>query len=210
MNVIWLISSVTLHHVKLSGVYTFECVSPDRISATTTYWWPHTCISIGYYDVKPVFWQPFTRHINIGLFNGLKIEMNATFTQDFKYCLEIYYFFIQVFFDVGGILYFLQMYTFSALLTATVVTLWYRAPEVLMQDVYGSAIDLWSIGCIFAEMLNKRALFSGQSEITQLQKIFWYVLLGEINEITLFNFRHSALFTKTALQQPTNQIKMGL
>ena len=102
------------------------------------------------------------------------------------------------------------MYTFSMLLTATVVTLWYRAPEVLMQDVYGSAIDLWSIGCMFAEMLNKRALFSGQSEITQLQKIFRYVLLGEINEITLFNFRHSALFTKTALQQPTNQIKMGL
>ena len=76
------------------------------------------------------------------------------------------------------------MYTFSMLLTATVVTLWYRAPEVLMQDVYGSAIDLWSIGCMFAEMLNKRALFSGQSEITQLQKIFRYVLLGEINEIT--------------------------
>ena len=70
------------------------------------------------------------------------------------------------------------------LLTATVVTLWYRAPEVLMQDVYGSAIDLWSIGCMFAEMLNKRALFSGQSEITQLQKIFRYVLLGEIKEIT--------------------------
>ena len=58
------------------------------------------------------------------------------------------------------------------LLTATVVTLWYRAPEVLMQDSYGSAIDLWSIGCMFVEMVSKRPLFCGQSEITQLQKIF--------------------------------------
>jgi len=58
------------------------------------------------------------------------------------------------------------------LLTSTVVTLWYRAPEVLLQDTYGSAIDMWSIGCMFAEMLNRKPLFIAHNEINQLQKIF--------------------------------------
>ncbi|KAF6025735.1 CDK6 [Bugula neritina] len=65
-----------------------------------------------------------------------------------------------------------RIYTFSMLLTSTVVTLWYRAPEVLMQDAYGAAVDLWSLGCMFVEMLTRRPLFNGQSEIMQLQKIF--------------------------------------
>lgn len=40
-------------------------------------------------------------------------------------------------------------------LTHEVVTLWYRAPEILMgQKKYTPSIDLWSIGCIYAEMLN--------------------------------------------------------
>ncbi len=40
-------------------------------------------------------------------------------------------------------------------LTQHVVTRWYRAPEViLLQDSYTSAIDIWSVGCIFAELLS--------------------------------------------------------
>ena len=40
-------------------------------------------------------------------------------------------------------------------LTAHVVTRWYRAPEViLLADYYSSAIDIWSVGCIFAELLS--------------------------------------------------------
>ena len=37
-----------------------------------------------------------------------------------------------------------------------VVTLWYRPPEVLLQDTYCSAVDLWSCGCIFAELFSRR------------------------------------------------------
>jgi serine/threonine protein kinase len=45
-----------------------------------------------------------------------------------------------------------------------VVTLWYRAPEVLLgAKHYSTPVDLWSIGCIFAEMLNHRPLFPGDS-----------------------------------------------
>ncbi|KAI2666141.1 Cyclin-dependent kinase 6 [Labeo rohita] len=53
-----------------------------------------------------------------------------------------------------------------------VVTLWYRAPEVLLQSSYMSSVDMWSAGCIFAELFLLRPLFRGFTEIQQLQKIF--------------------------------------
>lgn len=57
--------------------------------------------------------------------------------------------------------------------THEVVTLWYRAPEVLLGSRhYGFALDIWSIGCIFAEMIMKAPLFQGDSEIDQLFRIF--------------------------------------
>lgn len=46
--------------------------------------------------------------------------------------------------------------------THEVITLWYRAPEILMGSRhYSTAVDMWSIGCIFAEMITKRPLFPG-------------------------------------------------
>ena len=57
--------------------------------------------------------------------------------------------------------------------THEVVTLWYRAPEILLgTKYYGPSVDVWSIGCIFAEMVTKKPLFSGDSEIDQLFRIF--------------------------------------
>lgn len=57
--------------------------------------------------------------------------------------------------------------------THEVVTLWYRAPEILMGiKYYSMPLDIWSIGCIFAEMVTLRPLFSGDSEIDQLFRIF--------------------------------------
>jgi cyclin-dependent kinase len=58
--------------------------------------------------------------------------------------------------------------------THEVVTLWYRAPEVLLGSRhYSTAIDMWSVGCIFAEMaLKGNPLFPGDSEIDQIFKIF--------------------------------------
>ena len=47
---------------------------------------------------------------------------------------------------------------------AQVVTLWYRAPEILLgAKHYSTPVDMWSIGCIFAEMINSRPLFPGDS-----------------------------------------------
>ncbi|KAL5018969.1 hypothetical protein ScPMuIL_004691 [Solemya velum] len=57
--------------------------------------------------------------------------------------------------------------------THEVVTLWYRAPEILLgSQRYSTPVDVWSIGCIFAEMVTKRPLFHGDSEIDQLFRIF--------------------------------------
>ena len=57
--------------------------------------------------------------------------------------------------------------------THEVVTLWYRAPDVLMGSrKYSTQVDIWSVGCIFAEMVNGRPLFPGSSEADQLVKIF--------------------------------------
>ncbi|XP_012524241.1 cyclin-dependent kinase 11B isoform X3 [Monomorium pharaonis] len=61
--------------------------------------------------------------------------------------------------------------------TPIVVTLWYRAPELLLCDkeyagLYSTPIDMWSVGCIFAELLRMEPLFPGKSDIDQLNKIF--------------------------------------
>ncbi|XP_061210503.1 cyclin-dependent kinase 3 isoform X2 [Neopsephotus bourkii] len=57
--------------------------------------------------------------------------------------------------------------------THEVVTLWYRAPEILLGcKYYSTPVDIWSIGCIFAEMVTRKALFPGDSEIDQLFRIF--------------------------------------
>jgi len=57
--------------------------------------------------------------------------------------------------------------------TNEVVTLWYRAPDILMGSKdYSTPIDIWSIGCIFVEMVNGKPLFPGNSEQDELKKIF--------------------------------------
>ncbi|EEE56799.1 hypothetical protein OsJ_06386 [Oryza sativa Japonica Group] len=58
-------------------------------------------------------------------------------------------------------------------LTSRVVTLWYRAPELLLGATdYGVGIDLWSAGCLLAEMFSGRPLMPGRTEIEQLSRIF--------------------------------------
>lgn len=61
----------------------------------------------------------------------------------------------------------------NANLTNRVITLWYRPPELLLGTTkYGPAVDMWSVGCIFAELLNGKPIFPGKDEPEQLNKIF--------------------------------------
>ncbi|KAM9785696.1 cyclin-dependent kinase 11B [Neosynchiropus ocellatus] len=57
--------------------------------------------------------------------------------------------------------------------TPVVVTLWYRSPELLLgAKEYSTAVDMWSVGCVFGELLTQKPLFPGKSEIDQINKIF--------------------------------------
>ncbi|KAF8640862.1 hypothetical protein AX17_000510 [Amanita inopinata Kibby_2008] len=58
-------------------------------------------------------------------------------------------------------------------MTQLVVTLWYRAPEILLgAKTYSTAVDMWSVGCIFAELLLKEPLFQAKGEMEMLSMIF--------------------------------------
>jgi cyclin-dependent kinase 10 len=55
-------------------------------------------------------------------------------------------------------------------LTPKVVTLWYRPPELLFgATTYTSALDMWSVGCIFGELLMNEPLLPGASEVEQIR-----------------------------------------
>lgn len=68
-------------------------------------------------------------------------------------------------------------------MTEYVVTRWYRAPELLLNSSdYTAAIDVWSVGCIFMELMDRKPLFPGRDHVHQLR------LLMEVY-ITLKYFR---------------------
>lgn len=56
--------------------------------------------------------------------------------------------------------------------TDYVATRWYRAPELLVGDTqYGAPVDVWALGCVFAELLNGNPLWPGKSDVDQLYLI---------------------------------------
>lgn len=65
-----------------------------------------------------------------------------------------------------------KTYDFEMRLTSVVVTQWYRAPEVLLGCSYATPVDIWSVGCILAELCKLGPLFPGSSEGDQLDRIF--------------------------------------
>lgn len=78
--------------------------------------------------------------------------------------------------------------SYGKVCTPDVTSMWYRAPEILLGEKrYGSAVDMWSFGCIFAEWLQKgEPLLQGTSEIDQVNTIF--KLLGTPSEHSWPNF----------------------
>lgn len=62
-------------------------------------------------------------------------------------------------------------------MTQEVVTQYYRAPEILMgARHYTAAVDVWSVGCIFGELLRRRILFQAQSPVQQVNKSMTNIL----------------------------------
>ncbi|PWZ06768.1 Mitogen-activated protein kinase 1 [Zea mays] len=66
-------------------------------------------------------------------------------------------------------------------MTEYVVTRWYRAPELLLNSSeYTAAIDVWSVGCIFMELMDRKPLFPGRDHVHQLRLLM--ELIGTPNE----------------------------
>jgi cell division cycle 2-like protein len=91
--------------------------------------------------------------------------------------------------------------------THMVVTLWYRPPELLLGcTTYSTAVDMWSCGCIAAELLARQPLLPGRSEIEQLDKIF--KLLGTPHDGIWPGFSNLPLVRKVKfVQQPYNNLR---
>ncbi|EHA8589393.1 putative Cyclin-dependent kinase G-2 [Cocos nucifera] len=90
--------------------------------------------------------------------------------------------------------------------THLVVTLWYRAPELLLgAKEYSTAIDMWSLGCIMAELLAKEPLFNGKTEFDQLDKIFR--TLGTPNEKIWPGFAKLPGIKVNFVKQPYNRLR---
>ncbi|KAJ1428289.1 kinase-like domain-containing protein [Ochromonadaceae sp. CCMP2298] len=81
--------------------------------------------------------------------------------------------------------------------TAEVISLWYRPPEILMgRCAYDESIDVWSMGCVFAEMLRGSALFMGISQVDQLFQVCTYacVCLNVCTYVCLFVCMYESMY----------------
>ncbi|RSH83893.1 hypothetical protein EHS25_005137 [Saitozyma podzolica] len=88
-------------------------------------------------------------------------------------------------------------------MTQLVVTLWYRSPELLLGGKeYSTAVDMWSVGCIFAELIQKEPLFPGRGEIDQINKASRAAFLR--NFLLPFSF-----FIFNLLGQPNDDVWPG-
>ena len=69
-------------------------------------------------------------------------------------------------------------------MTEYIATRWYRPPEVLLEwDTYDKSIDVWSIGCIFAELLDRKPLFPGKESAEQIELILSILGTPKIEDI---------------------------
>ncbi|EWY86618.1 CMGC/CDK protein kinase [Fusarium oxysporum NRRL 32931] len=91
-------------------------------------------------------------------------------------------------------------------LTQLVVTLWYRAPELLLgAKTYDAAVDMWSVGCIFGELMTREPLLQGKNEVDQVSRTF--ELCGVPTEETWPGFRR--LPNARSLRLPKIQVATG-
>ena len=78
-------------------------------------------------------------------------------------------------------------------LTSRVVTLWYRPPELLMGSTsYEVSVDLWSVGCVFAELLMGKPILKGRTEVIVL--LCCITLLYSVNYLTSYYSRQTLFF----------------
>ncbi|KAF7258925.1 hypothetical protein EG68_03337 [Paragonimus skrjabini miyazakii] len=93
-------------------------------------------------------------------------------------------------------------------LTEYVATRWYRAPEILLaSNRYTKYVDMWSLGCILAEMLIGKPLFPGTSTINQIERIVSVVSRPSRQDITCLHSDYGISVLERALQKPSTSLE---
>lgn len=91
--------------------------------------------------------------------------------------------------------------------TDYVATRWYRAPELLVGDTqYGPPVDVWAIGCVFAELLTGEAVWPGRSDVDQLYLI--RKTLGDLIPRHLEIFSNNAFFKGMSIPEPDRLVPL--
>jgi len=89
-------------------------------------------------------------------------------------------------------------------MTEYVVTRWYRAPELLCEvQNYGKGVDMWSVGCIFAEMLCHRPIFQGRTSPDQLSVIIRKLGTIEASDLAFIENRNARQIIATTMAKPS-------
>uniref|UniRef100_A0A915ENK5 Protein kinase domain-containing protein n=1 Tax=Ditylenchus dipsaci TaxID=166011 RepID=A0A915ENK5_9BILA len=95
----------------------------------------------------------------------------------------------------------------NELYTDYVATRWYRSPELLVGDIqYGPPVDIWAIGCVFAEMVTGEALWPGRSDVDQLYLI--KRTMGDITNRHLQVFRSNQFFRGVSIPEPEDVVDL--
>jgi cyclin-dependent kinase len=96
---------------------------------------------------------------------------------------------------------------YNAMFAHDVVTLWYRAPELLLGSRhYTVAIDIWSAGCIFAELVNGVPLFASADDYAQLKAIFSVMGTPDASKVLFLDRLQSAVKVPQYSALPLSQI----
>lgn len=94
-------------------------------------------------------------------------------------------------------------HTHAGILTEYVATRWYRAPEIMLNSkAYTKAIDMWSVGCILAEMLGRRALFPGKHYLEQLNLILSVIGTPSEEDLECIHNEKARMYIKSLQYSP--------
>lgn len=106
---------------------------------------------------------------------------------------------------------------YSSNLTVYVATRWYRAPEIMLSSESGDytrAVDMWSVGCILAEILGRRPLFPGNDLLDQLQQVTNIIGTPTEAEIESIQNDNAKVYVRNNLmnkpRQPLSRIFRGV
>ncbi|KAM9076118.1 mitogen-activated protein kinase 13 isoform 3-T3 [Megaptera novaeangliae] len=91
----------------------------------------------------------------------------------------------------------------DAEMTGYVVTRWYRAPEVILSWMrYNQTVDIWSVGCIMAEMLTGKTLFKGKDYLDQLTQILKVTGVPDAEFVQKLNDKAAKSYIQSLPQSP--------